>query len=63
MAQKKNLASTYGDPVAIKEFDMGGHMQHSFYYYNLGQEFVFVDGKLTKTRTFSPAPGAESMRE
>lgn len=55
---------TYGDPVAIKEFDMGEYTQHSFYYYNIGKEFVFVDGRLTDTRTFfGTAPGAETMRE
>ncbi len=54
---------TYGDPMAIKEFDMGDYVQTSFYYYNVGKEFVFVDRRLTDTRMFAIAPGAENMRE
>jgi len=53
----------HGDPVAIKDFDMGDFNQRSFYYYNVGKEFVFVDGRKTDERTFATAPGAERMRD
>ncbi len=54
---------THGDPMAVKDFDMGDFIQTSFFYYNVGKEFVYVDGKLIDTRSFAPAPGAENMRE
>ena len=49
-----------GDPNEVKEFPRADFTMVSFFYYNQGKEYVFMDGKLWKeVRHSDPIYGAE----
>lgn len=52
---KLRTVCIYGDPNDIRTFDREHFKQTSFYYYNHGQEFIFVDGTLIRTEPLGRA--------
>lgn len=57
------IVALHGDPNDIKNFPVDGIERTSFYYYNHGREFVFVNGVLTQTKNLGAGmPAATELR-
>ncbi len=63
LTDKLKIVCEYGDPVAVRNFNVDGIPLTSFYYYNHGKEFVFNRDDLVQVHSFNAMPGAERMRE
>lgn len=60
---KLRTVCIYGDPNDIRSLDQQHYERTSFYYYNHGREFIFVDGTHIDTRPLGgPIHGATHFR-
>lgn len=60
ISDQLRTVALHGDPNDIKNFPVDGIQRTSYYYFNHGKEFVFVNGTLTEERALGTAMPAHT---